>query len=224
MAKKKKKVDLLASLENYKLVEVSRLRKAKWNFKVEDEAQAVKLANNIRRNKQLVNIIVRELPNNNLEVVDGNHRVDTFKELGIKEVVAYNLGPVSIIEAKRLSVEINETRFAADQTRLGKLTKELVAKIGMDDLKQTLPFTSKQMTQHMSTAADGVADLKKQVTQKPDNSSAILTLKLTDKDQAMWAMICKVSSLPNQDIGVFRAVCKAYLKRLKKKIKPSKGK
>jgi ParB-like chromosome segregation protein Spo0J len=40
---------------------ISQLVKADWNYKVDNEALAEKLANNIKRNGQIENIIVREL-------------------------------------------------------------------------------------------------------------------------------------------------------------------
>lgn len=95
----------------FELVRVSKLRKAPWNYKEEDEELSEKLLNAIKRSGQTVNIIVREIKDGNYEVVDGNHRVDVFQKLDLDEVYAVNLGRVSVAEAKRQAVEVNETKF-----------------------------------------------------------------------------------------------------------------
>ena len=83
-------------------LDVSKLVKADWNYKEENDKQTENLLNNFKRNGQIENIIIRELDAGLFEVVNGNHRVDVMKILKIKKVHAYNCGKISLIEEQNL--------------------------------------------------------------------------------------------------------------------------
>ena len=65
----------------FELMEVSKLIKADWNYKTDDEKKLKDLQENFKRNGQVENIIVRELSKGKYEVVNGNHRLDALKNL-----------------------------------------------------------------------------------------------------------------------------------------------
>lgn len=146
-------------LDQYQSVPVYRLRKAPWNYKEEDELKASRLAANIKRNGQVVNLIVRELKEKGpdglplLEVVDGNHRLDALVAAEVENAVVVNLRNISLAAAKRLSIEVNETRFATDEYRIANVLAELEAEFGKDDLLETLPYTEGQLDDLLSVAA-----------------------------------------------------------------------
>lgn len=71
-------------------IEVSKLVKAVWNYKEEDEKQTQKLIENFKRNGQVENIQIRELDNGSYEVVNGNHRLDVMNELKMKKCHVFN--------------------------------------------------------------------------------------------------------------------------------------
>jgi len=50
-----------STLENYIELPINKLLKADWNYKVDNEALLEKLKNNLKRNGQIENIIVRLL-------------------------------------------------------------------------------------------------------------------------------------------------------------------
>ena len=54
-------------LENYIELPLHSLVEAEWNYKVDNPDLIETLANNLKRNGQLENIIVREFDNNNYE-------------------------------------------------------------------------------------------------------------------------------------------------------------
>lgn len=116
------------------------LVKAPWNYKQNDEVILGKLIENMRRNGQIENIIVRYLGDDQYEVVNGNHRIDAMLALEMTEVKCYNLGEISLAQAKRIAVETNETRFPSDEQNLNDLLFELTTKFDIDDLAETVPF------------------------------------------------------------------------------------
>ena len=92
-------------------IQISKLVKANWNYKEENEKQTDKLLNNFKRNGQIENILIRELDTGFYEVVNGNHRLDVMKILKLKKAHAYNFGKISLAEAQRIAIETNETKF-----------------------------------------------------------------------------------------------------------------
>tara|TARA_R110000787_G_scaffold70574_4_gene156828 strand:- start:5031 stop:5678 length:648 start_codon:yes stop_codon:yes gene_type:complete len=126
-------------------LDVSKLVKADWNYKEENEAQTENLLNNFKRNGQIENIIIRELDTGFYEVVNGNHRVDVMKILKIKKVHAYNCGKISLPEAQRLAIETNETKFDSDSLKLADLINTLAKEFPIEELSKTMPYSEDEI-------------------------------------------------------------------------------
>ena len=135
----------LKSTKGFQKVDIKGLLKAKWNYKYDDKQKAESLRKNIERNGQIENIVVRELTPGRFEIVNGNHRLDAFLALGFKDVQAFNLGKISLAAAKRVAIELNETRFPTDQISLAETIGEIVKEFGIADLG-SLPFTNEEIT------------------------------------------------------------------------------
>jgi len=126
-------------------IEVSKLVKAEWNYKEEDENQTKKLIENFKRNGQVENIQIRELENNKYEVVNGNHRLDVMNELKMKKCHVFNYGVISLSNAKRIAIETNETKFQTNSFKLGEIIKEISAEVNLDELEKTMPYSADEM-------------------------------------------------------------------------------
>lgn len=135
---------MLNSIENYIELPLNKLVKADWNYKVDDAALLEKLKNNLKRNGQIENIIVRVLPTGFYEIVNGNHRYDALLAIGIETAVCYNLGEISLLAAQKIAIETNETRFDSDKEALAKLIEEikLSNEFTDEELNTTFPFTA----------------------------------------------------------------------------------
>ena len=140
MSKKKTLKDF-----GYSLVETSKLIKADWNYKTDDEKKLKDLIENFKRNGQVENIIIRELAKNKYEVVNGNHRLDALKALGIEMAVVYNKGKINKAEAVRLAIETNETKFPNDNIKLAEAITELSEKYPIEDLVKTMPYSNAEL-------------------------------------------------------------------------------
>lgn len=135
----------LADISKYALVPIDKLVAAEWNYKKESESMTSKLVENMRRNGQVENVLVRELDNGTYEVVNGNHRVAAMRQIGASNVIAYNLGKISDEEAYRISIETNETSFDVNYVQLSKLIKSLGGTWDMEELLKTLPYDQSQI-------------------------------------------------------------------------------
>lgn len=140
----------MSDLDRFMLIPVDKLVYADWNYKVDDKQMSEKLRNNINRNGQVENVIVRELDDGMYEVVNGNHRLTVIKELGCEEVVCCNLGKISKVQAQRIAIETNETKFENDKIKLAQLINEIMDSYDVSDLQKTLPFTERKMDEMKS--------------------------------------------------------------------------
>lgn len=145
----------LSNVQNYKLFPREILVKALWNYKEEDSFMAEQLLNNIKRNGQIITCQVRLLESGFYEVVDGNHRLDAFNETEQKFIFAYDHGKISQAQAERLSIETNETKFAANAEKLAALLSELTEMFSDEDLKCTIPFTDEEFSNILNQLTEG---------------------------------------------------------------------
>lgn len=140
--------------KNYKFIPIELLIEADWNYKENDEYLQGQLENNIKRNGQIATCNVRELPTGYYEVIDGNHRLKSFKNLGQSFVVCYDHGVISLADAKRIAIEKNETRFESNEGKLNEIMSELFSTINATDLRNTLPFPEDEL----NSIIDGLGD------------------------------------------------------------------
>jgi len=127
------------------MVEIEHLYKAPWNYKEEDDFMSQKLIGNIRENGILQVSIVYESEDGVLTILDGNHRLDAYRKLGIDQVPCMLLGKIPLARAKRIAIEVNDTRFANDRMKLAQIVDELKLEFDPDDLDMTLPFDDEEL-------------------------------------------------------------------------------
>lgn len=137
----------------YKMIKADQLVKADWNYKENNEELTAKLVENIKRNGQIENILVRELDTGFYEVVNGNHRVDALKHIEAPHVMCYDLGKITSEQAYRIAIETNETRFATDNVKLSGLIAELAKNTAIEDLLVTMPYNAKEMDNFIGMAS-----------------------------------------------------------------------
>lgn len=134
-------------------IELSRLVKADWNYKEDDAYLLEKLVENIKRNGQIENLIIRELNSGFYEIVNGNHRFDALRIIAADKAVVYNLGMISLQQAQRIAIETNETRFESDYIKMAGILKEVATHYEPDDLRITMPFTENHFDNLMNASS-----------------------------------------------------------------------
>jgi hypothetical protein len=105
------------------MVNVDELIPAPWNYKKDDEKTQSELVELIKKRGQIQTIAIRQIPGG-MEICDGNHRLAAFRQLGIKKVMAYDLGKIDQDTAEKICCELNETRFKPDPIKLEMLLKK----------------------------------------------------------------------------------------------------
>ena len=165
----------MSAMKNYIEIPLNKLVSAEWNYKKIDDDQSLalmeKLKKNLARNGQVENIIVRKMDKGKFEVVNGNHRLKALGSIGVKSVVCFNLGKITLAHAQRIAVETNETNFEKDPTKMAHMLKSITAEFSVDDLIETMPMDKSDIDGYLGslefdsgggkTDPDSVPDIKK---------------------------------------------------------------
>lgn len=199
--------------KGFQEIDIEKLVSADWNYKradqgSEDFSMLEQLKNNMKRNGQVENLLIRELDTGFFEVVNGNHRLQVMKELKMKKAWVFNFGKITLAQAKLIAVETNETKFEADQAKLAALIQELKLDFPVEDLSASLPFTDFQMKQFDSLtnfAWDDIQDPTASTLPTPDQQHddfETITIKVPkDVAEQFHAVLkrFKEAMYPNQD-------------------------
>ncbi len=177
-------------------VPLTRLVKADWNYKQEDESLSEKLTANIKRNGQIETVLVRELSTGFLEIINGNHRYEPFKSCGMKEVHVFNMGEISDAQAMRLAIELNETRFPSDPVQLSARVNEILEIFGLEDISSTLPYNEEELKNLLELAKTDWSNYQPSgdgsFTGKGDSDfNRTISLTVTLETHLLWEEWCK---------------------------------
>lgn len=155
------------------ILPVSKLIKAEWNYKVDDEQIQEKLDNSITKHGQIQNCQVREIDNGLFEVIDGNHRLNSFRNLGKTHVMCFNHGKISEEEAKIIAINSNEIKFDYDPAKLSALLTELQLSMPEVDIRSTLPFNEEEWTEIFNPITDRISNADENHDLEEDNFEAV---------------------------------------------------
>jgi len=138
------------ALKDFVEIEVSKLMKAPWNYKRDDDEEEIEkrkqaLLNNFKENGQLENLIVRKMDGGKYEVVNGNHRLDVVNQLKFDSVICYDLGKVSEARARFIAAQTNETKFPRDEVKFSQLLNYITKEIPLDDVLKNMPMSKEEM-------------------------------------------------------------------------------
>jgi len=166
--------------QKFKLIKMEKLVSAKWNYKKDEPEKLEKLVNNLKRNGQVENLIVRLLDSGSYEVVNGNHRLEAFKSLKFTKAICYDLGKVSTQEAKRLAIETNETKFEVDSIKLAENIKDIMEQFKLEDLELTMPYSAEDLVNYNQLLEFDWDDFEKenaaQVEEKKESKTVVLEI------------------------------------------------
>lgn len=115
------------------------LRPNTWNPNRMDDFMYAKELESIRRFGFVVPVVVRSTATG-MEIIDGEHRWRAAKELELDRIPVWDVGRMSDIDAKQLTVVLNETRGKADKQLLSKLIQDLLITEPTPALEKVMPF------------------------------------------------------------------------------------
>lgn len=171
---------------------VSRLRPNPWNTNIVSPGNETKLKSSIERHGLYKPVICRELDDGSLEILGGEHRWHSARELGLESIPVVNLGKVSDERAKEIGL-IDNARYGEDDAlALAELLKELgdpeeimsILPIDDKDLETIFAATSIALDDLDGTDGEELPDLHSEVG-KPLKTHQIMRFKVPIED-AEW--------------------------------------
>lgn len=177
-----------------------KLSKNPWNTNIVDPENQKKLDNSVERFGMFKPIICRELSDGSLQILGGEHRVESAIRLGYKEVPVINLGKISDEKAKEVSL-VDNGRYGVDDTlQLAELLKELGE---IEDISTFMPYSDEDLSSIFSSTTISLDDLE-----LPD-SDELPPIETKPKLQEFQIMRFKV---PMEDAPRVQAVIESIMK------------
>lgn len=180
-----------------KVVKLDEVRPNSWNPKEKDSPIVGKIEQNIKRIGFNEPIRVRE--NDGFEIVDGEQRWTAARNLGLKEVLIYNEGIMSDIEA-RASTQWWQVQVPFDDI---KLAYE-VAQLSKEDIE--LPFTAEEIEDFKAMAE---FDFDQYSQDRPeDENNGMKTLHVVMGEEAYNVVMQAIEKIQaeNDNISEGRAI------------------
>lgn len=181
-------------------IDPKKLSKNPWNTNMVDPENQTKLDNSVKRFGMFKPIICRELSDGSLQILGGEHRVESAIRLGFKEIPIINLGKISEEKAKEISL-VDNGRYGIDDTlQLAELLKELGE---IEDISSFMPYSDDDLSSIFSSSSISLDELE-----LPDSDELPL-LPSTPKVQTHQIMRFKV---PMEDAPLVTSVIESIMK------------
>jgi ParB-like chromosome segregation protein Spo0J len=185
-------------------VDPKALHKNPWNTNVVSPENEAKLDASLKRLGVFKPILCRELPNGALQIIGGEHRVDSAIRLGLTEVPVVNLGKISEERAKEVMLVDNGRYGDDDALRLAELLSELGS---VGEISSFMPYSDADLTAIFASTSIELDDLD-----IPDNEELPPTLPSEKPMQTHQIMRFKV---PIEDVATITAVIERVMRTQK---------
>lgn len=128
-------------------VSVDDLEPNPWNPNKMDDETYEKEKRSIEDNGFIDAITVRTMVNGQLQILDGYHRWKAAKEVGLTEVMVTNLGKVSDVKAKQITLLFNDLHGDAEPDKLADLLSSLVNDhdMSVEEMAGILPYNEMEI-------------------------------------------------------------------------------
>jgi len=179
-------------INKVKNINLDNVRTNSWNPKLKKTKEYYKIKESIRREGQLLPVIVRFNPDNNsdYEIIDGQQRYDSLTELNEKEISIYDCGEVDDIEAKNKTLWY-QLQVPLDNILLSPIVKQL------QDNGQYLPFEDDKIEELLKLDEFKLEDYLKE--DKEDNNDNIRTLNIKMNKEAYNIVLQAIELVKDTD-------------------------
>lgn len=128
-----------------------------WNTNIVSPENQAKLEASIKRLGVFKPILVREMPNGDLQIIGGQHRWEAAQSLGHTQVPVVNLGRISDKKAKEIGL-VDNGRYGADDTlQLASLLEDLG--VDANELSSFMPYSESDFASIFSSVNIALDDL-----------------------------------------------------------------
>jgi len=170
------------------MVSIERLLPAEWNYKKDGtDEQYEKLINSIMKDESLGVMAVRKLKGTTLEVMDGNHRLEAAKRMGLEKVPVENFGDISIGMAVTVARRRNHTWFEDDKLKLMDIMNEYVFdEFDVSELEEFMPETAEELEAYKVIDDLDWSDVETKETGDPTEPYKSVKVSISEETFNLW--------------------------------------
>ncbi len=161
-----KDIDFDAS--KVKIVGIDEIRPNTWNPKNLDTKEYKRVKSSVEKNGLRLPIVVRQ--HEGYQIIDGEQRWRSCKDLGYKKVVIYDEGEMSDQRAKELTIWYQQ-QVPFNEVKLAWLIKDLV---GMEDVN--IPYSQEEVDAYLKATEFDPNSFKPNTL--PDDTGSLLTFTI----------------------------------------------
>lgn len=129
------------------LVPASKCIKAVWNYKrgASSEEEWKRFLKSCENGMEPLHGAIRKEHKDKsvYEICDGNHRLDAVNELGIKKVLLYDHGVLSLPERKAIALRYNEWGFESDSVKKAQIILDVTEDVL--EFQESMPYSEEEL-------------------------------------------------------------------------------
>lgn len=134
--------------KQFKLLDVGAIDLAPWNYKDPDARITEQLQASLESHGQVQSLLVRKKSDGRYEVCDGNHRIEQFREHGVRKAFVYDAGSISVAEAIELSMVLNDGHHPSNDFLKASALRTLLA--ADKEAASRLPYSQEYLSMLLS--------------------------------------------------------------------------
>ena len=131
------------------LIKKEQIEPNPWNPNVTTKREQNAIQESLEAFGQIANVLVREVGKGKYQIIDGEHRFQELPEALYCDVVKLN-----DVDAKRLTVIMNETRGNPDQVLLAELLQSISEELTVEEIMVGLPYDDKTLEDLLAYETD----------------------------------------------------------------------
>ena len=127
-----------------------------WNTNHVNAQNEAKIDESVKRFGMFKPVLVRELPDGALQIIGGQHRVESAIRLKLKTIPFHNLGVISDEKAKEIGL-VDNGRYGTDDTlQLAQLLESLGS---VSEIASFMPYSDEELSSIFSSVNIALDDL-----------------------------------------------------------------
>lgn len=159
-------MELNFDIKKIKVVPIGQIKPNPWNPKVKKGKEYAGVLQSVETNGLRLPIVVRELKENQYQIIDGEQRWTACSDLKFKEVIIYNEGKLSDQEAKQLTIWYQQ-QVPFDELELAELVRDIIENQTQD---VELPYTQQELDDLLKLTNFSFDDYDKEMSEEKEKA------------------------------------------------------
>lgn len=207
-----------------KLISIKNIKPNNWNPNSFSDSRFEKLIKSIEKDG-LINPIIVYQDDDQLIIIDGEHRYKAFKALRKKKIDCYVLDQLSLHEAQRLNYVLNKLKGdIEDEDKDFEVITNLLDNYELEELLETLPYSDIELQHYLDEKFDDLEEesIQNEIDSEKENNidldevedkKVTVRFSISDEDYSeLWLQIVTLFDNDVKKDDIFLELCRSYIK------------